>query len=132
MPFDLRSGDERERLRVVLTDRASRLTGVVQDADGNPITDRTIVALPVNVSFWHPGSRHVALTYPDRDGRYEISGFPSGVYLVAAVTGIHGGDLYDQAVFQEIAGGATEATTEAGDTTPLDLVLSGEGIRLAN
>ena len=40
VPFDLRSGEERARIRLVLTDRASRLVGVVQDEDGNAITDR--------------------------------------------------------------------------------------------
>ena len=48
VPFELRSGDERERIRMVLTDRASRLVGVVQDEDGNAIADRAIVALPIN------------------------------------------------------------------------------------
>ena len=40
VPFELRSGAERERIRMVLTDRTSRLVGVVQDEDGNANTDR--------------------------------------------------------------------------------------------
>ena len=132
VPFDLRSGQERERIRLILTDRASRLVGVVQDEDGNAITERAIVALPVNSAYWRPGSRHIQLTYPDTSGRYEIVGLPAGVYLVAAIAGISAGDPYDLAIFQEIAAAGTEALVEAGETTTLDLVLTLERNRLAN
>ena len=132
VPFDLRSGQERERIRLILTDRVSRLVGVVQDEDGNAITERAIVALPVNSAYWRPGSRHIQLTYPDVSGRYEIVGLPAGVYLVAAIAGISAGDLYDLAIFQEIAAAGTEALVETGETTTLDLVLTLERNRLAN
>ena len=132
VPFDLRSGQERERIRLILTDRTSRLAGVVQDEDGNAITERAIVALPVNPAYWRPGSRHIQLTYPDSSGRYEIVGLPAGVYLVAAVGGINAADLYDLAIFQEIAAAGTKALVEAGETTTLDLVLTLERNGLAN
>ena len=132
LPFPLRSGEQRERIRLVLTDRASRLVGVVQDEDGNAITDLAIVALPFNPAFWRPGSRHIQLTYPDLSGRYEIVGLPAGVYLVAAVAEIGMGDLYDLAIFEEIAAAGTETQIEAGETTTLDLVLALGGNRLAN
>ena len=132
LPFDLRSGEDRVRIRLILTDRASRLVGVVQDGDGNAMTDRAIVALPVNSAYWQPGSRHIQLTHPDSNGRYEIVGLPAGAYLVAAVAGISAGDLYDLAIFQEIAAAGTEALVEAGETTTLDLVLTLERNRLAN
>ena len=129
-PFNLRSGDERVRIRLILTNRASRLVGVVQDDDGNAMTDRAIVALPVNSAYWRTGSRHVKLTYPDSSGRYEIVGLPAGAYLVAAVAGFSAGDLYDLAIFQEIAAVGTEALIAADETTTLDLVLTLEGNRL--
>ena len=132
LPFDLRSGEQRDRIRLVLTDRPSRLQGVLQGQNGNAVTDLAIVALPFNPAFWRPGSRHVQLTYPDLSGRYQIVGLPTGVYLVAAVAGIGIGDLYDQAIFQEIAAAGTETQIEAGETTTLDLVLERESNRRAN
>ena len=124
VPFDLRPGERRERITLVLTDRASRVVGIVQDEDGNAVTDRAIVALPVNPAFWRPGSRHVRLTYPDLSGRHEIIGLPAGLYLVAAVAGIDRADLYDLAVFQEIAAAGSETLVEAGETAMLDIVLT--------
>ena len=132
VPFDLQSGTARERIRLVLTDQASRLIGLVQDDAGNAISDRAVVALPVNSAFWRPGSRHVRLTYPDLTGRYEIVGLPAGVYLLAAIAGINDADLFDLEVYQEIAAAGTEALVEAGETTTLDLVVALGGNRLAN
>ena len=57
-------------------------------------------------------------------GRYEIVGLPAGGYLVTAVVGIAIGDLYDLAVFQEIAAAGTETLVEVGETTTLDLGLT--------
>ena len=127
IPFELRSGEERERIRLVLTDRTSRLTGLVKDENGHPITDRAIVAVPVNPTFWHAGSRHVRLTYAELSGRYELIGLPAGVYLIAAMSGIHEGDLYDISVFREIAAAGAEVVIEAGETTTFDVVLTRQG-----
>ena len=124
VPFELRSGERRERIRLVLTDRASRIVGFTRDEDGNAVADRAIVALPVNPAFWHAGNRHVRVTYPDPSGRYEIIGLPAGGYRVAAVAGVGQADLYSAAVFEEIAAAGAEALVEAGETTSLDLVLA--------
>ena len=90
------------------------------------------MALSLNPAFWQAGNRHIQLTYPDLSGRYEINGLPAGVYLVAAVAGIHASDLYELEVFQEIAAAGTEALIEAGETTTLDLILTVGGNRLGN
>ena len=41
-------------------------------------------------------------------------------------------DLYDLAIFREIAAAGTEALVEVGEMTRLDLVLTLKGNRLAN
>ena len=132
VPFDLRAGQEREQISPVLTDRATRLVDVTQDNAGNAMVDRAVVALPVNSSFWLPGSRHIRLTYPDSSGRYEIVGLPAGAYLIVAVPVISNGDLYDAAIFQEIAAAGTEVLLEPGTTTTLNLILNRGESRLAN
>lgn len=120
IPFELQSGGEPERVRLVLTDQASRLTGTVHDQHGHPITDRAVIALPINPTFRHPGSRHVRLTYPDLSGRYDVSGLPAGVYLVAALSGIQEGDLYDASMFQEISAAGAEVVIETGAVSTFD------------
>lgn len=60
------------------------------------------------------------LTYPDLSGRYDVSGLPAGVYLVAALSGIQEGDLYDASMFQEIAAAGAEVVIETGDVRRAD------------
>ncbi len=124
IPFDLRSGETREGVRLVVTDRVTRLTGTVHDQQGRAATDPAVVALPVNPALWQPRSRHVRLTYPDASGRYTMTGLPAGAYLVSAVSGIYEGDLYGAAVFQEIAAAGVEVAIETGESTTFDLTLT--------
>ncbi len=124
IPFKLQSGGEPERVRLVLTDQASRMTGMVHDQTGRPITDRAVIALSINPTFRHPGSRHVRLTFPDLTGHYDVAGLPAGVYLVAALSGIQEGDLYDASMFQEISAAGAEVVIETGAVTTFDVQIT--------
>jgi hypothetical protein len=124
IPFNLWSGDTREGVRLVVTDRITRLTGTVHDQQGRVATDPAVVALPVNPALWQPRGRHVRLTYPDASGRYTMTGLPAGAYLVSVVPGIYEGDLYGAAMLQEIAAAGVEVAIEAGEITTFDLTLT--------
>ena len=74
---------------ITFTDRATLLTGVARDADGNTAAPGTVVAVfPTDKSLWRlPGvqSRRMVNAAPDRDGRFAFNGLPPGeYYLVAA------------------------------------------------
>ncbi len=100
------------------------MTGMVHDQTGRPITDRAVIALSVNPTFRHPGSRHVRLTFPDLTGHYDVAGLPAGVYLVAALSGIQEGDLYDASMFQEISAAGAEVVIETGAVTTFDVQIT--------
>ncbi len=123
-PFDLQLHDTREGIRLLITDRPSRLTGSVRDEQGRAVRDPAVVALPVDPTRRYPGSPHVQLTYPDRDGRYELIGLPAGDYLLSVVTGIREDDLYDVRVFREIAAVGTAVTIEGATRSTRDLTFS--------
>ncbi len=124
IPFELQSGGEPERVRLVLTDQGSRLTWMVHDQNDHPITDRAVIALPVNPTFRHSGSRHVRLSYPDLSGRYDVSDLPAGVHLVAALSGIQEGDLHDASMFQETAAAGAEGAIETGMVSRFDVQIT--------
>lgn len=123
-PFELQFGEEREGIRLVVTDQATRLMGTVRDEQGHPVADPAVVALPIDPTRRYAGSPHVGLTYPDRSGRYELVGLPAGNYLLAVVRGVREADLYEVAVFRDIAAIGTAVVVEAAEPTTLDLTFS--------
>ena len=130
-PVDFSQGDTLSDLRVILTDQLTRLTGLVTNQTGEPVSDRAVVAVSANPFLRHAGSRHMRLVYPDLSGRYDIAGLPPGAYLVSVVDELYEGELFDREVLDVIARAGQEATIEAGETTTLDLMIGGKGERLA-
>ena len=82
-PLALGKGEQVRNIRLVLTDRITRLTGAVRDENQEIVTDHTVVALPANELLRRRRGRHVRLAYPDVNGQYQIQGLPAGLYLVA-------------------------------------------------
>lgn len=129
--LDFTQGASVRELRVILTDQSSRLTGLVTDDAGDPVTDRAVVVVSRNPFLRFAGSRHVQLTYPDLNGRYDIAGLPTGSYLVALVEELYPGELSGRADFDAVASAGMEAVIEAGTTTTLDLKVDADAERLA-
>ena len=130
-PLDLAKGERVRDIRLVLTDRITRLTGTVRDENREIVTDRTVVTLPSNVMLRRPRGRHVRLAYPDLNGQYQIQGFPAGPYLVAAVEDINESELYEMEILERVAAGAVPVLLREGETTTLDLTVGNPGGQLA-
>ena len=126
-PLALGKGEQVRNIRLVLTDRITRLTGTVRDENREIVTDRTVVALPANVLLRRPRGRHVRLAYPDLNGQYQIQGLPAGLYLVAAVDEINESDLYEMEILERVASGAVPVLLRQGETTTLDLTAGNPG-----
>ena len=131
IPLELDKGDQVRDLRLVLTDRLTGLTGTVRNQQGEIVTDRTVVALPVDSTLWRPRSRHVRLAYLDLNGRYQIQGLPAWAHLVAAVEGIDESELYEREALERVAALGVSVTLREGDITALDLKVGNPGSQLA-
>ena len=87
-PFELTSAGVADVV-ITLTNKASRLTGIARDANGNPAASGTVIAVfPQDRTLWRlPGmqSRRMVNVAPGRDGGFSFIGLPPGdYYLVAA------------------------------------------------
>ena len=130
-PLALGKGEQVRNIRLVLTDRITRLTGAVRDENQEIVTDHTVVALPANELLRRPRGRHVRLAYPDVNGQYQIQGLPAGLYLVAAVDEINESDLYEMEILERVASGAVPVLLRQGETATLDLTVGNPGGQLA-
>ena len=54
------------------------------------------------------------LVYPDLNGRYDISGLPSGAYLVSVAEELYDGELFEREVFDAIVSGGNRGDRAGG------------------
>lgn len=121
--IDLKPSETAGRLTILLTDKATTLTGAVVDENGQALTDYTVIAFPADSNLWRPMSRFIQAGRPDKDGTYTIRGLPPGEYLLRAVDDVDQGEWYDPELLATLRTGATRVTLQEGDTKSLDLKL---------
>lgn len=103
VPLEIRPQQHVDDVVVTVTDRPSELTGMLQDASGNPITDYFIVVFSQDRAFWTPQSRRIQGVRPAQDGKYTLRNLPAGEYIVVAVGDVEPGEWFDPAFLQRVA-----------------------------
>jgi hypothetical protein len=122
VPLDLPPGQTLSGMQIVITERATDLSGRVTDARSQPVTDVTIVVFPADEAKWVYQSRFIRAARPDQDGRYQIRGLPpSGDYLAIAVQGLEDGQAGDPEFLATIREHAAKLSLGEGETRALDL-----------
>ena len=111
-------------LRMVLSQKGARVTGVVLDAHGAPLVDSSVVVFAEDPALWTPGTRFVKSTRPDQEGRFVVAGLPAGAYLVAPKDFVAEGEWEDPAFLRSIIPGAVKVTL--AEETSQDLSLTVE------
>jgi hypothetical protein len=110
-------------VKVVVSDHANLVTGVVQDGRGNQQGDYTAIAFAVDDRKWGPDSRFVRAARPDQSGVFKLSGLPSGTYLIVAVNDVEPGAWTDPDFLATVRSVGTEFTVSDDDQKSLTLVL---------
>ncbi len=120
--LDLPPGQTVAGLQIVITERATDLSGRVTDARSRPVTDVTIVIFPADEEKWVYQSRFIRAARPDQDGRYQIRALPpSDDYLAVAVQGLEDGQAGDPEFLASIREHAARFSLGEGETRALDL-----------
>lgn len=123
-PIALDPGTRMAGLRVVLTQSASSVNGMVRDDRGNAVLDATVVVFPDDDTKWMFQSRYVSASRPDTTGRFEITGLPAyGDYRVIAVQGLESGFASDPDVLTQLRERAERLSLAEGETKALELKL---------
>ena len=119
--FELRAGAD--DAVVTFTDKATELTGTVQDAAGQPAPEYHIVVFSADKSHWVPTSRRIRYVRPGADGKFQVPNLPPGEYLVAAVNDIEPGEWFDPAVLDQLSRTAIALALVEGEKKVQDLKL---------
>lgn len=121
--FAVKPGETVGRVSIVVSDKATTLTGAVRDEQDQPLSDFTVIAFPSDSNLWRPQSRFIQAVRPDKDGLYTVRGLPPGEYLLRAVDDVDQGEWYDPELLQSLRTGATRVLLQEGDTKSVDLKL---------
>ena len=84
VPTEFRDADT-GRLQVVLTTRASQVSGTVTDEKGQPAAAAQVVLFPEDKTYWFPMATRLRFGGVGRDGRFAYDGLPAGRYYLIAL-----------------------------------------------
>ena len=119
--IDLRSGQDVGDVMVVMTDRATDVSGTVHDASGAPIAAIAVIAFSTDPQQWRPHSRQIQAVRTDQHGVYHLRGLPPGDYRLVALDDVEQGEWFDPAFLQRIETAAERLTISDGEKKTRDL-----------
>jgi large repetitive protein len=120
MPFELLPTDRITDAVITFTNRTQEVTGTLSDASQRPAPDYTIVVFPEDSSLWG-SQRRIRTARPGTDGRFTVSGLPSGAYRIAAVTDIAPEEMRDPVILEELRAASIAFALADGETKVQDL-----------
>ena len=106
---------------LTLTDRPSSLSGVLQDQDGRPTLDYTVVVFSTDRSTWSSPYRRVRGARPGTDGRYLVEDLPPGEYFLAACGEVDAAQLHDAGFLDQLVPAAVRISIRARASEVQDL-----------
>jgi hypothetical protein len=122
--IEFRQGHEITGIDILLTQRATELSGSVQDSTSRPVTDYAVVAFSDDSSKWGFQTRFVRMIRPNQDGRFSIKGLPPDRYLVVALEYLEPGEEGDPGQLEIWRASATSVTLSEGEARSLTLRLT--------
>ena len=120
-PIELRSGQDVADVMVVMTDRATDVSGTVHDGSGAPMAAMAVIAFSADPQQWRPQSRQIQAVRTDQHGVYHLRGLPPGDYRIVALDDVEQGEWFDPAFLQRIEAAAERLTISEGEKKTRDL-----------
>ena len=122
--YDFKPAQRVTAIQILLTRRATTLTGTVQDDRGAPIADYSVVAFSADANRWGYLTRFVRSARPDQDGRFTIRALPADDYLVVAVEYLENGQEFDPEQLRAWQPLATKVALGEGESKTISLRLA--------
>jgi hypothetical protein len=124
--FEIKPGQSVEDVVVTLTDRPAEISGVLQNAAGEPAPDYVLIVFSSDPRFWVARTRRTQQVRPDLNGRFIARDLPAGGYLVAAVTDVEDGQWNDPTFLAALAASSPVTITLAeGDRKVQNIRIGG-------
>ncbi len=123
-PLEVKGSEDINGLRVVITNRLTKLTGTVSNAKGQPVTDYTVVVFPEDATRWKRRSRFLDTAFADQRGEFTIEELPPGRYLAVALEYVDQMQSQNPVFLEALRPLATKVVLGEGETKILELKLT--------
>ena len=127
-PLEVIPNGDVSGIALTFTDKTQELSGVIQDAVGQPTADFTIVVFAADNRYWVPQSRRIAAVRPGTDGRFTFRNLPPGEYRMTAITDAEPGEWFDPAFLSQLASASIPVSIAEGQKKVQDIRLAGGGL----
>ena len=113
-----------DEVRVVITDVASEVSGIVRDAAGAAVPDATVLIVPLSETFWTRTGRRLGVLRTDAGGRYRVRGLPAGEYRAVASVEMDESEAYRPGLLRNFREIGAALSLKPLEQRALDLSLS--------
>ena len=120
-PIEMKSGETLTDVQVLVSKRATTVSGQLLDDKGAPLVDGTVIVFADEAVRWSDDSRWVRAVRPDQQGRYQIQGLPPGDYLAVAVDYVEEGLWNDPEYLESIRRHGQRLTLAEAESKSLSL-----------
>ncbi len=124
--FDLGTASLVSDAEIVLSAQGAVFAGRIVDGRGEPVPG-SVIAFPVQRTYWTPYSRYLKHARAASDGAFEIRGLPPGEYWLAAVetldAGVNGDEWQNPVALDALASHAERATLGESERRTVELPL---------
>jgi hypothetical protein len=124
--YEFKPGEDVEGVEVRLTQRTTEVDGAVNNPQGQPLKDYTVVVFSADETKWTlPMTRWTQSARPDQEGRFRIKNLPAGSYYAVAVEYVAQGEWSDPDWLARARDKATTFKVTEGGATSLTLTMAG-------
>ena len=114
-PLDIRSSQNLTGAVVTFTDQSAMVSGAVTNAQGQAVSDYSLIIYPTDQRYWLPQSRRIRSVRPATDGTFSVNGLPPGDYRVAPVLDPEPGSWFDGTFLQQLDGSSERFSLTEGE-----------------
>ncbi len=112
---------------VTFGDKTQEVSGTIQDTQGNPTSDYTIVIFAAEKGYWVPQARRINAVRPGTDGKFTFRNLPVGEYRLTAVTDAEPGEWFDPNFLEQLFNVSIPVSLREGEKKTQDIKVAGGG-----
>jgi hypothetical protein len=122
-PYDLSGKSTISGLRIVVTDRLTKIAGRVVDDQGQPVNDYVVVMQPAGSMERGAPRFFIHVVRPDQDGRFRLEGAPPARYVATAIESLEEGRQFVHEFQESLLQSGREIDVSAGGAVEVSLEL---------